>query len=257
MLQILKYRELIFTLFQRELKSRYRGSFFGYLWSFFNPLLLLAIYSFIFSFIFKPRIEGISPYALFLFIGLLPWNWFSQSLNEACISYQENSGILKKIYFPLEIIPLVKVLSGAVHFLFALPIIILSLIFTKHFTYFFFFFPISFFLHLLFTVFICLIISILGVYFKDLKDLLSNLLHFLFFATPIIYSIDMIPNSILKKIIILNPLTHLMRLWQYPLFYGKIPGYKSLTYILIFILILWLLYFFIFKRYKEEIVEKV
>jgi len=254
---LFNYRELVLTLLLRELKSRYRGSFFGYLWSLLNPLLLLAIYSFVFSFIFKPRIEGASPYALFLFIGLLPWNWFSQSLNESCISFQENSGILKKIYFPLEIIPLVKVLSSGIHFLFAFPIIILSLIFTNHFSSSFFFFPFSFFLHLLFTLFFSLIISVLGVYFKDLKDLLSNILHFLFFSTPIVYSLDMIPNSILKKVILFNPLTHLMRLWQFPLFYGKIPGYKSILYILILIFLLWFIYYFVFKKYQEEIVEKV
>lgn len=254
---LIKYRELIITLVLRELKSRYRGSFFGYLWSFFNPLLLLAIYSFVFSFIFKPRVEGISPYALFLFIGLLPWNWVSSSLNESAISFQENAGILKKIFFPLEIIPIVKVLAQGLHFLFAFPIIILALFFTNHLKISLIFFPVSFLIQLFFLLFLSILIGMLGVFFKDLKDLLSNILHFLFFATPIIYSIEMIPDSILKKIILLNPLTHLMRFWQYPLFYGKLPGYKSFLYILAVILIFAILYLIIFKRYKEEIVERV
>lgn len=97
----------------------------------------------------------------------------------------------------------------------------------------------------------------LGVFFKDLKDLLSNILHFLFFATPIIYSPDMMPEGILKKIILYNPLTHLMRLWQYPLFYGKLPGYKSILYLIFFIGLFWIFYLLIFKKYKEEIVERV
>lgn len=257
MLYIYNYRELIITLVQRELRSRYRGSIFGYLWSFINPLLLLAIYSFVFSFIFKPKIEGITPYALFLFIGLMPWNWFSGSLNESCISFQESSGVLKKIYFPIEIIPLVKVLSQGFHFLFSFPIIALALLFANHLKVSFIFFPLSFLLQFFFTSFLSIIIGILGVYFKDLKDLLSNILHFLFFATPIIYSIEMIPDSILKDIILFNPLTHLMRLWQNPLFYGKLPSIKSILYILIFIIFFSILYNYIFKRLKEEIVERV
>lgn len=248
---------MIVTLVLRELKSRYRGSFFGYLWSFFNPLLLLAIYSFVFSYIFKPRIEGASPYALFLFVGLLPWNWFSSSLNESAISFQENAGILKKIYFPLEIIPTVKVLAQGFHFLLSFPVIVLALFFTGHLKVSFLFFFLSFFLQLFFLLFLSILIGMLGVFFKDLKDLLANILHFLFFSTPIIYSIEMIPDSILKKFILLNPLTHLMRLWQYPLFYGKLPGYKSFLYIFSFILISGILYLLIFQRYKEEIVERV
>lgn len=257
MLFFINHRELIITLVLRELKSRYRGSFFGYLWSFLNPLLLLIIYSFVFTYIFRPRIEGISLYALFLFIGLLPWNWFSSSLNDCAICFQENAGLLKKIYFPLEIIPLVKVLAQGFHFLFAFPIIIIALILTKNLHISFIFFPISFLFQLFFISFLSILIGMLGVFFKDLKDLLANFLHFLFFATPIIYSLEMIPDSILKKFILFNPLTHLMRLWQYPLFYGKLPGYKSIFYIFIFILIFCFLYLLIFKKYKEEIVERI
>ncbi|MEJ5166975.1 MAG: ABC transporter permease, partial [Thermoanaerobaculia bacterium] len=160
-------------------------------------------------------------------------------------------------FFPLEIIPIVKVLAQGLHFLFAFPIIILALLFTDHLKVSFLFFFISFFFQLFFLLFLSILIGMLGVFFKDLKDLLSNILHFLFFATPIIYSIEMIPASILKKIILLNPLTHLMRLWQYPLFYGKLPGYKSFLYILAVILIFAILYLIIFKKYKEEIVERV
>ncbi len=257
MFYLYNYRELIFTLVIRELKSRYRGSFFGYLWSFFNPLLLLVIYTLIFNFIFKPRIEGISPYAMFLFVGLLPWNWFSGSLNEASLSFQENSGILKKIYIPLEIIPLVKVLSYGIHFLFAFPVLFLALYFTEHLSWSILFLPLSFLLQFLFTAFLAILVGTLGVFFKDVKDLLSNFLQFLFFATPIIYSVEMVPGNFLKKVVSYNPLTHLLKLWQEPLFYGKIPHYKSFLYFGFFIFVFGFLCFLIFKNYREEIVERL
>lgn len=257
MFYLFKYKELISTLVKRELKSRYRGSFFGYLWSFFNPIILLLIYSIVFSYIFKPRIEGIENYPLFLFIGILPWIWFSSSLNESCNCYQENSGILKKVYFPLEIIPLVKVLSNGIHFLLALPVLFLILFFSKKIYLTFIFFPISFIFQGIFTYFLSIIVGIFGVFFKDLKDILSNFLNFLFFATPIIYTIDMIPKNFLRKLILINPMTHFLNLWQKPIFFGKIPGFISFFYIIFLLFLFGFLAVFLFKKQREFIVEKI
>ena len=93
----------------RELKARYRGSVLGFFWSFINPLLLLAIYSFIFTTIMPNRAEGLQPYALFLLCGILPWNWFSTSLNEAAGSLIAGGNLIKKVLFPAEVLPIVSV----------------------------------------------------------------------------------------------------------------------------------------------------
>jgi lipopolysaccharide transport system permease protein len=114
---LLRYRGLIQSLVSRELKARYRGSLLGFVWSFVNPLLLLSIYSFVFSTVIpnnsNPRTR---PYAVFMFCGLLPWTWFSASLTEATSSLISGGNLIKKVLFPAEVLPIVSVLANMVHF---------------------------------------------------------------------------------------------------------------------------------------------
>src|SRR3989454_9159244 len=122
--QLVRYRGLIQSLVARELKARYRGSVLGFFWSFINPLLLLLIYSFIFTYVLPNRVEAVQPYALFMFCGILPWTWFSSSLAEAAGSLISGGNLIKKVLFPAEILPLVSVLANMVHFFLGLPILI-------------------------------------------------------------------------------------------------------------------------------------
>src|SRR5580700_6183570 len=94
--RLVRYRGLIVSLVARELKARYRGSVLGFLWSFINPLLLLLIYSFVFTTVMPNRVEGVQPYALFMFCGILPWNWFSSSLTDAAGSLISGGNLIKK-----------------------------------------------------------------------------------------------------------------------------------------------------------------
>src|SRR4029079_17194497 len=125
--QLFRYRGLLATLTSRELKARYRGSVLGFLWSLANPLLLLAVYTFVFSIVFKPRAGGAEPYALFFVSGLFPWIWLSTSLLEGSMSLIANSGLIRKAVFPAELLPMVSVLANLVHLLFALPILAAAL----------------------------------------------------------------------------------------------------------------------------------
>ena len=113
-----RYRGLIQSLVARELKARYRGSVLGFLWSFINPLLLLGIYTFVFTTILPNRTKGLQPYALFMFWGILPWTWFSASLTDASRSLIAGGNLIKKVLFPAEVLPIVSVLANMVHFLF-------------------------------------------------------------------------------------------------------------------------------------------
>src|SRR6476619_3115438 len=99
--QLFRFRGLLATLTGRELKARYRGSVLGYLWSLANPLLLLGVYTFVFSVVFRPRVAGADPYALFVVSGLFPWVWLSTSLLEGTVSLTANSGLLRKAVFPV------------------------------------------------------------------------------------------------------------------------------------------------------------
>ena len=124
-----RYRGLIQSLVARELKARYRGSILGFFWSFINPLLLLLIYSFVFSVILPDtHSKEVEPFALFMFCGILPWTWFSSSLTEAANSLMSGGNLIKKVLFPAEILPIVAVLSNMMHFFFGLPILLAFLV---------------------------------------------------------------------------------------------------------------------------------
>src|ERR1700680_4566356 len=121
--QILRFRGLLATLTARELKARYRGSVLGFLWSLANPLLLLAIYTFVFSVIFKPRVPGIEPYALFVVSGLFPWIWLASSALEGSMSLVSNSGLIRRAVFPAELLPVGCGPATRVHLLLARPLL--------------------------------------------------------------------------------------------------------------------------------------
>ena len=125
---LIRYRGLIASLVARELKARYRGSVLGFAWSLINPLLLLIIYSFVFTTIMPNETEGVKPYAVFMFCGILPWNWFATSLSDAAGSLIAGGNLIKKVLFPAEVLPLVSVLANMVHFFLALPILIAFLL---------------------------------------------------------------------------------------------------------------------------------
>src|ERR671910_845826 len=127
---LLKYRGLIQSLVVRELKARYRGAVLGFFWSFVNPLLLLLIYSFVFTVVLPgTHPEEIEPYALFMFCGILPWTWFSSSLSESSNVLISGGNLIKKVLFPAEVLPIVTVLANMVHFFLGLPILAAFLIY--------------------------------------------------------------------------------------------------------------------------------
>src|SRR5947209_14745572 len=126
--QLFRYRGLLATLTSRELEARYRGSVLGFIWSLANPLLLLAVYTFVFSVVFQARSQGADPYALFLVSGLFPWIWTSASTLEGAMSLVVSSGLIRKAVFPAELLPMVSVLADLVHLLIALPIVAMSLV---------------------------------------------------------------------------------------------------------------------------------
>ena len=129
---LLKYRGLVQSLVVRELKARYRGSVLGFFWSFVNPLLLLLIYSFVFTVVLPgTHPADIEPYALFMFCGILPWTWFSSSLLEASNVLIAGGNLIKKVLVPAEVLPIVTVLANMVHFFLGLPILVVFLVYYR------------------------------------------------------------------------------------------------------------------------------
>ena len=126
-LELWRFRALIWALVWRHLQTRYRGSFFGFLWSFLNPLCLIAVYSLVFQYYI--RFQSVEHYTLFLFTGLLPWIWFSSGLLEAIGSISAGGSLITKAMFPAHILPIVSVLTNLANFLFALPLLLAFMMF--------------------------------------------------------------------------------------------------------------------------------
>lgn len=265
-LQVLyKYRVLIQNLVVRELKARYRGTILGFFWSFFNPLLLLTVYTIVFGFIIKPRDPslGDSPwmYALFLFCGVLPWVWFSSSSLESANVLIVHGNLIKKILFPAEVLPVVAVSANFVHFSLGLPILFLCIpLFGKAYTPYLLFLPLVIFVQYVFTLGFSLLISALTVHFRDIKDILANWLTFWFFATPIIYPMTfgtIQQSSFLRTFLNINPMTHIMQGYQSCLFYGTLIHWKRLGVTFIVSLILFFIGYAVFDRLRDSFPEEV
>jgi len=260
-----KFRVLIQNLVSRELKARYRGTVLGFFWSFFNPLLLMIVYTVVFGFIIQPRDPafGGSPwlYALFLFCGVLPWTWFSSTSLESANVLTINGNLIKKILFPAEVLPVVTVTSNLINFLFGLPILLLFvLILGKGFTPYVLFLPAVILVQYVFSLGFSMLISSLTIHFRDIKDILANFITFWFFTTPIVYPYTFGPiqtSSVLRTFINLNPMTHIIGGYQSCIFYGELIHWKKLGVTLLFGLVFFWIGYTVFDRLRDSFPEEV
>jgi ABC-type polysaccharide/polyol phosphate export permease len=225
-----RQRALVAVLVRRELDARYRASFLGFFWSLLNPLLLLAVYAVVFTYIFSPRFPGGEPYALFLFSGLLPWLFFSGAVLDGAVTLVDNGPLLAKVLCPPEIFPAVTVLSHLAHHLLAVPVLLAamagaSLAGLHSFPWTFCLLPLALMPWVLLTGGAVLAISVLAVHFRDMRDLVGHLLNLLFFASPIIYSLDGLEvPGLLRRILVLNPLGSLVTVYRDVVFAGAVPS---------------------------------
>ena len=255
--QLFRYRALV----ARELKARYRGSVLGFFWSFVNPLLLLLVYSFVFT-VVMPRGEQLEtePYAVFLFCGLLPWTWFSSSLSDGASVLIVNGNLIKKVMFPAEILPVVAVVSNMVHFLFGLPILFGFLLFysiplrLSELVW----FPVVLSVQFILTLGLAMSLAALTVHFRDIKDLLANVLTLWFFATPILYPMSFLPERGKFFMDYLNPFAHLAISYQEILFYdGPFGHWKWLVVLALGGLVLFFIGYALFDRLRDSFAEEV
>jgi lipopolysaccharide transport system permease protein len=257
---LFRYRGLIQSLVVRELKARYRGSVLGFFWSFVNPLMLLLVYTFVFKFVLPNDTKGLQPYSLFLFCGILPWNWFASSLTEASGSLIAGGNLIKKVLFPAEVLPIVSVLANMFHFFLGLLILLAFLIGYRHWPDpgDLIWFPIAIAVQLIFTTGLALILAALTVHFRDIRDLLANLLQLWFFATPIIYYWRQENVQRFKLLFDLNPFTHLAISYQEILFFsGPFGHWRWLLALGAASVLLFLAGYGLFDRLRDSFAEGV
>jgi ABC-type polysaccharide/polyol phosphate export permease len=205
------------------------------------------------------RPKELEPYALFMFCGILPWTWFSSSLLESANVLIAGGNLIKKVMFPAEVLPIVSVLANMVHFFLGLPILVAFLIYYRaplqlsEVVW----FPFVVLVQLVLTLGLAFIVSSLTVHFRDIKDLLSNLVTFWFFATPIIYPMFQAPEAA-RPFLNLNPFTHLAISYQEILFYrGPFGHWKWLVVLAAVSVALFLFGYFLFDRLRDSFAEEV
>src|SRR5262245_16161894 len=218
MLALYTYRELIRNLVLKDLKLKYRDSTLGFLWSLANPLLLIVVFAFVFGHILR---GGPPNFAYFLMVGILPWNFFAQSLTMSTGSILENGSLIRKVAMPMEAFPISTVLFNLAQYLLALAVFFsMALLFFRVAPSWSWvcFVPVLV-MQGLFTLGVCLIASTATVFYRDVRHFVEILLTLLFWLTPIVYDVKTIPPS-LAAIIQLNPMTYFVLAYQDILYYN-------------------------------------
>lgn len=251
--KLYQYRELLKSNIKKEIRGKYKGSFLGVLWSFVNPLLMTLVYAIVFPFILKGAQEH---YTTYIVIGILPWNFFTTVISQGTFTILGNGGIIKKIYFPREILPISVATSGLVNFLISFPIICLFLVFSGiGFSLSILWIPIVIITEYIFVLAIIFITSSINVYIRDFEYIVNFLIQMLFYATPVLYSSDLFGSKgwILK----LNPMTTIIESYRDILFYQQLPNISHLLIVLSGSIILLFIGINVFKKLEKGFAEEL
>ena len=249
-----QYRELLKSNIKKEIRGKYKGSFLGVLWSFINPLLMTLVYAIVFPFILR---NGPDHYVTFIVIAILPWNWFTTVMSQGTFCMIGNADIIKKVYFPREILPLSVATSGLVNYFISVPIILAFLFFSGiGFSINILWLPLIALTQYILTIGIILITSAINVYIRDLEYIVNFIVTMLFYATPVLYSTTLFPQKY-RWILYLNPMTTIVNSYR-DIFYSKqMPDMMYLLPVLGFSILLMLIGIAIFRKLKKGFAEEV
>ena len=229
--EIYQFREMIKGWTRKELRTRYKGSFLGFLWTFVNPLMQLIIYSVIFPLILRVQEES---YAMFLFVALIPWNYFTTCLQGSCGLIIANSSLVTKVYFPREVLPLSYALSGLLNMIFSYMIVFPMLaIFHISFSWNLLWLPVLMLTQTLLCIGLSLLMCSVNVYFRDLEYFTGVVLMGLYFLTPIMYSLDSMPQSF-QLLLRINPMTSFVELYRDVAFRGRGLDFQMFAFALLY-----------------------
>ncbi|MBC7333757.1 MAG: ABC transporter permease [Actinobacteria bacterium] len=258
--KLFSYHELLFSLTRKELKVKYRGSALGFFWSLLNPILVMLVYSFVFSIVMR---LGIKHYAIFLISVLLPFNFLSNSVNYGANSIVANGNLINKIYFPREIIPLSIVLANLTNFFFELIalFIVLGIMGYKFYIY-LHILPLVILVQFFLVSGVTLVVSSLTVFFRDLQHLIGIIMMIWFFGTPVIYPLSMVPEKF-QFIMKANPMTVFSIFYRNIFYYVNYPEelqFPTLKVILMAVVVSLFVFFlgyFVFKKLEPRFTEEI
>ena len=253
--ELYAYREMIFSLVRRDLTGRYKGSILGFFWTFLNPLLQLFVYTFVFSTVMK---NGIPDYYLFLFVALVPWIFFSTCVSGGTKCIWTQKDMVKKIYFPREVLPISYVTSQFVNMLLSFLVIFFVLFVSGKSVNFIalLYLPGIMLIEYLLALGMTMLFSALTVYIRDLEHISTIVVMLWQFLSPVMYSVDRIPENI-RSVFYLNPMTPIIVAYRDILYYGIVPTVTTLVHAMLIGIILVVFGTLVFGRLKKHFVEEM
>lgn len=250
------YREFLMTNVKKEIRGKYKGSFLGVLWSFINPLLQVIIYWLIFPYLMGNTVDN---YLIYLVCGIIPWTFFTTVVSQGMVTVRSNAGIIKKVYFPRELLPISVVISGLINFLISCIII---LIFTVAggvgISWHLILLPVLALLQSLLSLGLAFALSAINIYVKDTEYIVGFVLNMAFYATPILYTADRFAeNQLMMWVFKLNPMAHIIDAYRDIFLYHQLPTLGSLGYVFAFSMVVLLIGYVIFKKLEKGFAEEI
>lgn len=252
--ELYNYRELLKTNIKKEVRGKYKGSWLGVLWTFLNPLLMLAVYAFVFPYILRVNVEN---YTIFMIVALIPWNFFTTAIQSGTGSVVANGNILKKVYFPREIIPISITTSQLVNFLITCIIMFVFILFSGvGFSIHLLLMPLLILIQFLITLSLTFVLSALTVFVRDVDHFVSVALTLGFYATPIVYQASMLPEKF-QWVLKFNPMAQLVEAYRAILYYHQMPDFNMIGIWGVLSIILLVIGYMIFKKLEKSFVEEL
>ena len=254
-LELVQYRELVRNLVIRDIKLRYRNSVLGFVWSLGNPLLMMVVYTLLFTILIP---TDIPKYPVFILCALLPWNYFNTSIMGAIDSIVGNAHLIKKVYFPREVLPLSIVLANLVNFLLALIVLFAMLFaFRVRLTPWVLYLPLILFIQTIFTLGLALIFATLNVFYRDTKIIMEVGMLAWFFLTPVFYRIEDLVPQYARRMYWVNPMASFISWYRIVLYYGisMEPGFIFRIFVTSIVTLV--VGYLVFTRYSPLFGEEV
>lgn len=249
-----QYREFLKSNVKKEIRGKYKGSFLGVLWSFLNPLLSVVVYAIIFPYIMRMSMDH---YLIYLITGIIPWTFFTMSINAGMISVLVNANIIKKVYFPRIILPISSVTSALVNFLISCLIVCVFVLFSGiGFSLNLLYLPLIIVIQYILMLGITFILSAIDLYFRDIENIMLFFVNMLFYATPILYTPDIFPDK-LQWVLNLNPMAHLVNAYRAVFYYKTSPDFMSLGIVFVVSIIIFFIGYGIFEKLQKGFAEEV
>jgi ABC-type polysaccharide/polyol phosphate export permease len=247
-------RNVLHQLVSQQLILRYRRTVIGYFWTLINPLLMMTVMAFVFSALFK---SDLKTFALFLFAGMIPWNFFSSVVTQSGSAFINNEGLIKKIYIPKALFPLSVASALIIDSVFSfIALFLIIVVLGGTISWALLILPISYLLLFFFALGFGMILSVATVFFRDLQHVMAIAMQALFFLTPILYKPDALSNKI-RWAVEANPVTPFIALFRAPLIDGTLPSGLDLLQATVISIATMAVALFIFLRYEKAIVYRL